>query len=58
MGNKKEIGTYKNNRVEGSIKQFYENGRLKAEGIYIHWRKRLGTWKFYSVDGRLEKTEI
>jgi len=56
-GELKEMGTYRDNRVEGPVKQFYKNGRIKAEGTYAHWRKRVGAWKFYSTDGRLEKTE-
>ena len=56
-GQIKEVGTYRDNRVEGPITQFYENGRIKSEGTYAHWRKKVGTWKFYSKEGLLEKTE-
>lgn len=55
-GQLKEVGTYRDNRVEGPITQFYENGSKKAEGTYAHWRIKVGSWKYYSEDGRLEKT--
>jgi antitoxin component YwqK of YwqJK toxin-antitoxin module len=56
-GELKEIGTYRDNRVEGPITQFHKNGSIKAKGTYAHWRKKVGTWKYYSKEGLLEKTE-
>ena len=50
------MGTYVENRVEGSIKQYYEDGTLKASGQYEHWRKKAGIWKYYTKDGMLKNT--
>ncbi|NER11318.1 MORN repeat variant [Muriicola jejuensis] len=55
-GNLKEIGTYRDNRVEGPIRQYHENGKLKAEGMYAHWRRKVGLWKFYDLQGKLLRT--
>lgn len=49
-------GTYKDNRVEGPVKFFYENGSLKSEGQYIHWKKPAGIWKYYDKAGNLVHT--
>ena len=49
-------GTYKDNRVEGPVKFFYENGSLKSEGQYIHWKIPTGIWKYYDKAGNLVHT--
>lgn len=49
-------GTYKNNRVEGPVKFFYENGSLKSEGQYLHWKKPIGLWKYYDKKGNIVHT--
>lgn len=56
-GTLKEIGTYNNNLVEGPIVQFHPNGNKKAEGNYKHWRKKVGTWKYYDPNGSLIETK-
>lgn len=56
-GNVKEIGTYRDNKVEGPVTKYYSNGNIKAKGTYKHWKKKIGTWDFYSKDGKLIKTE-
>jgi antitoxin component YwqK of YwqJK toxin-antitoxin module len=53
MGNKVSEGTYVNNRVEGPVKFFYENGSLKSEGQYLHWKKPIGKWTYYDKDGNV-----
>ena len=49
-------GTYKNNRVEGPVKFFYEDGSLKSEGQYLHWKKPIGLWKYYDKKGKIVHT--
>ncbi|WP_378178526.1 toxin-antitoxin system YwqK family antitoxin [Aquimarina sp. SS2-1] len=55
-GNYKEVGYYNNNLVEGPIKKYYENGIIKAEGNYKDWRIKIGTWKYYDLNGKLKST--
>lgn len=55
-GVKEAEGTYINNRVEGPVKLFYEDGSLKAEGQYLHWKKPIGLWKYYDKSGNLVHT--
>ncbi len=49
-------GTYKDNRVEGPVRFFYENGNVKSEGQYLHWKRPIGTWKYYDKKGNLVHT--
>jgi antitoxin component YwqK of YwqJK toxin-antitoxin module len=49
-------GTYKNNRVEGPVTFFYENGSVKSKGQYLHWKKPIGLWKYYDKKGNLVHT--
>lgn len=51
-------GTYKNNRVEGPVTFFYENGTVKSEGQYLHWKRPIGEWKYYDLKGNLVHTMI
>lgn len=46
-------GTYKDNRVEGPVTFFYEDGSIKSEGQYLHWKKPIGLWKYYDKKGNL-----
>ncbi|MGB5242452.1 MAG: hypothetical protein WBN28_13870 [Lutimonas sp.] len=55
-GEKECEGTYKDNRVEGPVKFFYEDGSLKSEGQYLHWKKPIGLWKYYDKKGNLVQT--
>jgi len=48
-----EQGTYKNNRVEGPVTQFYEDGSVKARGQYQHWKKPIGEWTYYDRQGNV-----
>lgn len=50
-------GTYKNNRVEGPVKYYYEDGSLQSEGQFLHWKKPIGLWKYYDKKGKLVHTE-
>lgn len=56
-GTVQEIGTYRDNRTEGPIRQYYANGNLRAEGTYAHWRKKVGTWRYYNEAGELVKMQ-
>jgi antitoxin component YwqK of YwqJK toxin-antitoxin module len=49
-------GTYKDNRVEGPVTFFYEDGSIKSEGQYLHWKKPIGLWKYYNKKGNLVHT--
>lgn len=49
-------GTYRDNRVEGPVKFFYEDGSIKSEGQYLHWKKPIGLWKYYDKKGNLVHT--
>lgn len=49
-------GTYKNNRVEGPVTFYYENGNVKSEGQYLYWKKPIGEWKYYDRKGNLVHT--
>ena len=49
-------GTYKNNRVEGPVTFYYENGEVKSEGQYLHWKRPIGEWKYYDMKGNLVHT--
>lgn len=40
---------------DGDWKEFYNNGALKAEGVYDEGTK-VGTWKYYHPNGQLEQT--
>src|ERR1039457_5726190 len=45
--------TGKDGNPEGPYKEYYENGKLEAEGTIIDGRKE-GMWNFYSEDGGLQ----
>tara|TARA_R110002072_G_scaffold160767_3_gene312172 strand:+ start:781 stop:1170 length:390 start_codon:yes stop_codon:yes gene_type:complete len=53
LGNKVCEGTYENNKVEGPVKFFYEDGSLKSAGQYLDWKKPIGLWKYYDKEGNL-----
>jgi antitoxin component YwqK of YwqJK toxin-antitoxin module len=52
-GTKLEQGTYNDNRVEGPVVQFYEDGSIKAKGQYLHWKKPIGKWIYYDRKGKV-----
>ncbi|XLS30276.1 toxin-antitoxin system YwqK family antitoxin [Flavobacteriaceae bacterium M23B6Z8] len=52
-GRKESEGTYKDNRVEGPVTFFYENGSIKAKGQYVHWKNPIGWWIFYDRQGNI-----
>ncbi|ARV08509.1 hypothetical protein BTO05_02185 [Winogradskyella sp. PC-19] len=35
-------GTYKDNKVEGPVTFFYEDGSVKSKGQYLHWKRPIG----------------
>ena len=49
-------GTYRDNRVEGPVKFFYEDGSIKSGGQYLHWKKPIGLWNYYDKKGNLVHT--
>jgi antitoxin component YwqK of YwqJK toxin-antitoxin module len=53
MGNKICEGTYMDNRVEGPVKFYYEDGSLKSEGQFLHWKKPIGKWTYYDKAGNV-----
>jgi antitoxin component YwqK of YwqJK toxin-antitoxin module len=40
--------------LDGEIKEFYSNGKLKLEGFYLDGKKN-GEWREYNEDGKLLK---
>jgi antitoxin component YwqK of YwqJK toxin-antitoxin module len=38
------------NRKNGTFKEYYPDGTLKAEGNFMN-NKKNGTWKFFTKDG-------
>lgn len=52
-GNKECQGTYRANRVEGPVTFFYENGRIKSQGRYRHWKQPIGEWVYYDKQGHV-----
>ena len=44
-------GTYVDNRVEGPVRFYYEDGSIKSKGQYLHWKKPIGLWIFYNRQG-------
>jgi len=52
-GKKESQGTLVNNKTTGLAKTFYENGSVKAEGKFIHLRRKIGWWKYYDREGNV-----
>jgi antitoxin component YwqK of YwqJK toxin-antitoxin module len=44
------------NRI-GKWKDFYQDGKIQAEGQYID-NRQAGTWRFYNRNGRIEQTGV
>jgi antitoxin component YwqK of YwqJK toxin-antitoxin module len=42
-------------KKQGDWKEFYDNGRLRAEGKYVN-NKRVGKWIYYFENGKIEQT--
>jgi len=55
-GNTQFIYTYKEGKLNGDYKAFYESGKLWAEGNYINGELN-GSFKTYTQDGSLAKEE-
>ncbi len=45
----------KSGKKQGDWKEFYDNGRIRAEGKYVN-NKRIGKWIFYFENGKIEQT--
>lgn len=58
MGRMECKGTYINNRVEGPVTFYYENGAVKAEGQYLHWKQKIGKWTYYNEAGAVVHTMV
>lgn len=52
-GTKSEQGTYVENRVEGPVIRYWEDGSIKAKGQYRHWKQPIGKWTFYDRKGNV-----
>ncbi|MEL6811035.1 MAG: hypothetical protein AAFP76_06850 [Bacteroidota bacterium] len=50
-GRKESKGTYLNNKTEGPVTIFYEDGSIKATGQYIHYKNPIGWWTYYNKQG-------
>ncbi|MBT8319178.1 MAG: hypothetical protein KJP01_03530 [Gramella sp.] len=46
-------GTYVNNRIEGPVTFYYEDGSIKSTGQYRHFKRPIGLWKFYDREGNI-----
>ena len=46
----------KNNRLEGPVTFYYENGMVKSVGQYAHCKKPIGKWNYYAMKGNLVHT--
>lgn len=55
-GMKECEGTDTDNRVEGPVTFYYENGSEKSEGRYLHWKRPIGEWNYYDMNGNLVHT--
>ena len=52
-GRKECQGTYKDNRVEGPVTFYYEDGSIKSEGQYRSFKRPIGLWIFYDRKGNV-----
>jgi antitoxin component YwqK of YwqJK toxin-antitoxin module len=55
-GNKECQGTYVDNRIEGPITFYYEDGSVKSVGQYREWKRPIGLWKYYDRKGNIVST--
>jgi antitoxin component YwqK of YwqJK toxin-antitoxin module len=46
-------GTYINNKVEGPVTFYYEDGSIKSKGQYLHWKRPVGEWTYYDRAGNI-----
>ncbi len=49
-------GTLIDNRVEGPVTFFYEDGSIKSKGKYLDWKRPIGLWTFYDRKGNIVST--
>ena len=52
-GSLAERGTYVDNKVEGPVTLYWEDGSVKARGQYRHWRQKIGPWTYYDRAGNV-----
>lgn len=57
-GSKECQGTYVDDRVEGPVTFFYEDGSVKSEGQYRDWKKPIGKWTYYDRAGNVVSTRV
>lgn len=55
-GRKECQGSYVNNRVEGPVTFFYEDGSIKSTGQYRDWKRPIGVWTYYDRQGNIIST--
>jgi antitoxin component YwqK of YwqJK toxin-antitoxin module len=55
-GQKECQGTYVNNRVEGAVTFYYEDGSIKSTGQYREWKRPIGKWTYYDRQGNIIST--
>lgn len=46
-------GTYSDNKVEGPVTEYYQNGKIKSVGQYLHWKNPIGEWIYYDEEGEV-----
>ncbi|WGK63714.1 toxin-antitoxin system YwqK family antitoxin [Croceiramulus getboli] len=52
-GRKESQGTYVNNRVEGPVTHFYEDGSIKSTGQYRSFKRPIGWWTYFDRQGKV-----
>lgn len=57
-GNKECQGTYVNNRVEGPVTFYYEDGSVKSTGQYRDWKRPIGLWTYYDRNGNVVSKKV
>ncbi len=53
---KKTVAKYMMNKLSGPYKEYFKNGKVKAEGEYMNGKKS-GMWKVFNKNGKLNKEE-
>jgi uncharacterized protein len=54
--NKKIEASYMMGKISGKFKEYFPNGKIKAEGEYMNDKKN-GLWKVYNANGTLNEEE-
>ena len=52
-GCKESQGMSVNNKTEGPVTFFYEDGSIKSKGQYIHYKNPIGWWTYFDRAGNV-----